>query len=65
MICENCNKENAEEIKYCFYCGYKFKNENNDKVINEKRKFLNIDEIFNYIFEKHGTDIIRKRNTLN
>ncbi len=28
MVCKNCNKENVDGLKYCFYCGHKFEVDN-------------------------------------
>lgn len=40
MICKNCNKENVDGLKYCFYCGFKLNNVNDsNEGISEKRKF--------------------------
>lgn len=34
MICKNCNKENIEGRKYCFYCGSELVNTEQEKVVN-------------------------------
>lgn len=42
MICKNCNKENEDGRKYCFYCGYDLTKV--EKKINEKLSKENIVE---------------------
>ena len=40
MICKNCNKENIEGRKYCFYCGSELVNTEQEKVLRKEEAFL-------------------------
>ena len=62
MICNNCNKENIEGRKYCFYCGAELRNKqetikNNEQVVghNNNAKHQPNEVIENQLSKKQPT----------
>lgn len=60
MICKNCNKENVDGLKYCFYCGHKFEVDNEaakDEPIIDNPVDISTDENLNHNTDKQENQI--------